>query len=373
MTDLQICYKKLLGKGSFSNVYEGIYKTHNIAVKIINTDNIDGKIRQQMQREIDIINILKTTKNKNINIVDYYDIIENEDELIILMELCNGGELTTEIKIGLDFDTVYNYYCQILNGYSHLLNLDIIHRDIKSANILLTSDKKTVKIGDFGLSKILSDNLNNTICGSPLWMSPELLNQQNYDTKSDIWSIGVLLYEMVYGNTPFSKSNGLKILKQNIFTQDIIYSQKSYLNKYDVPENLIIYMKKLLEINQYKRIEWDNLHNIDWYISYDNYKDILDDIHEDIFNDDIQNIQNIQDIQKESNNITNTINSILHSKPLNIKNSISEKDIRDDINLSTSLNFIDKNKNYGKSAPSSLSFSGMFKNVKSLVKNIISL
>jgi predicted Ser/Thr protein kinase len=59
MGDLQIFYKKLLGKGSFSNVYEGLYKTYNVAAKIINTENLDGKIRQQMQREIDVINILK--------------------------------------------------------------------------------------------------------------------------------------------------------------------------------------------------------------------------------------------------------------------------------------------------------------------------
>uniref|UniRef100_A0A6C0DYS9 Protein kinase domain-containing protein n=1 Tax=viral metagenome TaxID=1070528 RepID=A0A6C0DYS9_9ZZZZ len=349
MGDLQIFYKKLLGKGSFSNVYEGLYKTYNIAAKIINTENLDGKIRQQMQREIDVINILKQNKNKNI--VEYFDILEKEDELIILMELCNGGELTTEIKIGLDFDTVYNYYCQILNGYSHLLNLDIIHRDIKSANILLSNDKKTVKIGDFGLSKILSDNLNNTICGSPLWMSPELLNQQNYDTKSDIWSIGVLLYEMVYGSTPFSKSNGLKILKHNIFTQDITYLKNSYLNKYIVSDNLINYMKKMLEINQYKRIEWQHLHDITWY---------------DI--DDCPEIN--QDKIKETSHITDTINSILHSQPLDIKQSITEKDIRDDVSLSNSLNYIKKN-NYGKSAPTT--FSGMFKNVKNIVKNIISL
>jgi len=348
MDNIKVFYSKILGKGSFSNVYKGIYKNTDVAVKIINTENLDGKIRQQMQREIDVINILK--KNKNKNIVEYYDIYEENDELFIAMELINGGELSLEIKKGLELSQVYDYYCQILGGYSHLLSLDIIHRDIKSANILLSEDKKYIKICDFGLSKILGDNLNNTICGSPLCMSPELLNQQNYDTKSDIWSIGILLYEMIYGFTPYHKSSGLKTLKKNVFTKEIEYKKNSYLDKYDVSQNLISYLKKLLELNQYKRIEWDNLHDIDWF---ENNKEYV-------------NIQNL----KEFPNISDTISSIMCSKPMDIKNNITDKDIRDDINLSDSINSL-KNSPQIKSAP--ITFSSVFTNVKNIVKNIISL
>jgi serine/threonine protein kinase len=260
--ELKIYYEKILGKGSFSKVFPGKYRGNTVAVKIISTKHLKPYISQQLHREEQVIRILQ--KNPHKNIAKYHKIFNEEDKMIIVMELCSGGELTKYIKPGLDLDTVRDYFGQILKGYKHLLSLDIVHRDIKSANILLSHDKKTIKFIDFGLSKLFCTDLSQTICGSPLYMAPELLNHQNYDSKSDIWSLGVLLYEMVYGITPFHQCKVIKTLKEMIQTDSIDYPKMSSKNLYIVPNELVTYIKNLLQLEPSQRIDWDNLSEAGW-------------------------------------------------------------------------------------------------------------
>ena len=259
---LKIYYDKILGKGSFAKVFPGIYKDNLIAIKIITIKHLEKSIALQLERELQVIRILQLYPHKNI--VSYYKIFQSDDKMIICMELCSGGELTKYIKNGLDLETIKNYFSQILDGYKHLLELNIVHRDIKSANLLLTQDKKTIKFIDFGLSKVFSTDLNQTICGSPLYMAPEVLDNQDYDSKSDIWSLGVLLYEMVYGHTPFHHCTVIKTLKQTVQRNQIVYPSKSIKNLYTVPLSLITYMKRLLEPNPKYRIDWNEIHDTKW-------------------------------------------------------------------------------------------------------------
>lgn len=261
-TNLKIYYDKMLGKGSFSKVFPGRYKENIVAVKIITMKHLEKTIAVQLKRELQVIRILQEHPHKNV--ATYYKIFQTTDKMIIVMELCSGGELTKYIKQGLDLESVRNYFSQILDGYKHLLELNIVHRDIKSANILLSQDKKTVKFIDFGLSKVFSVDLNQTICGSPLYIAPEVLDHRDYDSKSDIWSIGVLLYEMVYGLTPFHHCTVIKTLKQTVQRNAISYPQMSTQNLYVVPPDLINYMKRLLEPDPRRRLDWDELHEAAW-------------------------------------------------------------------------------------------------------------
>lgn len=261
-TNLKIYYDKMLGKGSFSKVFPGRYKDNIVAVKIITMKHLEKTIAIQLKRELQVIRILQEHPHKNV--ATYYKIFQTVDKMIIVMELCSGGELTKYIKHGLDLESVRNYFSQILDGYKHLLELNIVHRDIKSANILLSQDKKTIKFIDFGLSKVFSVDLNQTICGSPLYMAPEVLDHQDYDSKSDIWSLGVLLYEMVYGFTPFHQCTVIKTLKQTVQRNAIVYPPMSTQNLYVVPPDLISYMKRLLEPDPRQRLDWDELHDARW-------------------------------------------------------------------------------------------------------------
>lgn len=261
--NLKIYYDKMLGKGTFAKVFPGRYKDNIVAVKIITTKHLESNIALQLERELQVIRILQTNPHKNV--ASYYKIFQSDDKMIIVMELCSGGELTKYIKQGLDYERVKDYFMQILDGYKHLLELNIVHRDIKSANILLSHDKKTIKFIDFGLSKVFSVDLNQTICGSPLYMAPEVLDHQDYDSKSDIWSIGVLLYEMVYGYTPFHHCTVIKTLKQSVQRNNIFYSNKSAKELYNVSPKLISYIKKLLEPNPRMRLDWIDIHKAEWF------------------------------------------------------------------------------------------------------------
>jgi serine/threonine protein kinase len=272
---LEINYSKPLGKGAYSQVFQGRYRDisnniiRNVAVKVIFTNNLEKNVYSQLKREVDIIKLLK--ENPHPNIVKYYDIRYGKGKIIIAMELCNGGELKNEIRKFIDMNIVQNYFNQILIGYDHLLKLNIQHRDIKSSNILITKDskgEKIIKIIDFGLSKIISNdiiNMNSTICGSPFYMAPELLNHQSYDSKSDIWSLGVLLYEMIYSNPPFHTCKKIKVFKNNILNNEIRFPfQRNINSTYKIPTDIITYMKQLLEPDPTERINWTNISDAEW-------------------------------------------------------------------------------------------------------------
>ena len=113
----------------------------------------------------------------------------------------------------LSEQTALKIFKQLLNAFDVLYRHYIIHRDVKPENILFGCDGKA-KLGDFGFCKNLGrDKMTNTMLGSPVYMSPEVLQEQHYSSKADIWSLGVVLYEMLYGFCPFESSSIAKLIK----------------------------------------------------------------------------------------------------------------------------------------------------------------
>ena len=119
------------------------------------------------------------------------------------MEYADGGDLQSKIKAAreekkyLSEDEILNIFTQICLAIKHLHDRKILHRDLKSQNIFLTK-AGIVKLGDFGIAKVLSHTKENvqTIVGTPYYLSPEIVENKPYNHKSDIWSLGILLYEM---------------------------------------------------------------------------------------------------------------------------------------------------------------------------------
>ncbi|KAL6075980.1 hypothetical protein QOT17_003286 [Balamuthia mandrillaris] len=189
-----------LGEGAYGAVYKGRQKETGfiLAIKEIN----DGGDFDDLKKEIEI---LKRCRNKHV--VCYYGTTNaknNNNNLWILMEYCSVGSVRDLIEMSeltLVEDQVAFICREALMGLVYLHAQKIIHRDVKAANILVDS-AGTVKIADFGVSEQLSGEKSQERIGTPLWMAPEVMQNREYDSRCDIWSLGITAIEMADGLPP---------------------------------------------------------------------------------------------------------------------------------------------------------------------------
>ena len=150
-------------------------------------------------------------KLTHLNIVRIHDMFELDDKKIISMEYIEGENLKTLLARSVTFteDSVLNYLVQICEGLAYAHRLHVVHRDIKPANIMLT-DRGVVKITDFGIAKLLTDQQTKggtMVMGTPLYMAPEQIEGSKVDHRCDVYSLGIMLYELVSGQPPFHEGN----------------------------------------------------------------------------------------------------------------------------------------------------------------------
>ncbi|KAK4215377.1 protein kinase [Rhypophila decipiens] len=219
----------LIGQGSFGSVYLALHAVTGelLAVKQVEapspgansqTDTRKKSMIEALKREISLLRDLRHP-----NIVQYLGCGSSAEYLNIFLEYVPGGSVQTMLNSygALPEPLVRSFVKQILNGLSYLHNRDIIHRDIKGANILV-DNKGTIKISDFGISKkleatnILNGANNNknrpSLQGSVFWMAPEVVKQTSYTRKADIWSLGCLVVEMMTGTHPFPDCTQLQAI-----------------------------------------------------------------------------------------------------------------------------------------------------------------
>nr|XP_023396199.1 LOW QUALITY PROTEIN: serine/threonine-protein kinase ULK1 [Loxodonta africana] len=191
-----------------------------VAVKCINKKNL-AKSQTLLGKEI---KILKELKHENI--VALYDFQEMANSVYLVMEYCNGGDLADYLHTmrTLSEDTIRLFLQQIAGAMRLLHSKDIIHRDLKPQNILLSNpggrranpNNIRVKIADFGFARYLQSNMMAaTLCGSPMYMAPEVIMSQHYDGKADLWSIGTIVYQCLTGKAPFQVSAAGVLLPAN--------------------------------------------------------------------------------------------------------------------------------------------------------------
>ena len=214
---------KIIGRGNFGDVYRATNliakRSEFVAIKVINLDNSGDDIKQAV-REIQFLN-----KLRNQHVVKYYESFTHEANMFIVMEYCGGGSCSDLIKFQKRIpENVVGYIIKkVLTGLAYLHGEHKVHRDIKSANILLTEDGQ-VKIGDFGVSTeiTLSKKKRNTFVGTPFWMAPEVITRggtkrgatknEGYDYKADIWSTGITVIELATGAPPLADHDPMKVL-----------------------------------------------------------------------------------------------------------------------------------------------------------------
>ena len=201
-----------IGKGCFGRVSK-IIRTSDKQILIWKELNYEGIPDKEQQFIINEINILKEMNHPNI--VKQYETIKDErnSKLYIVMEYCDGEDLEKLInkykfhKKLVDEKLIWNILIQALRALNYIHNeKKILHRDIKPSNIFLDKNSN-IKLGDFGLSKKFYNEYSNTIIGTPIYMSPELLERKPYNVKTDIWALGCSLYELATFSTPYEAPN----------------------------------------------------------------------------------------------------------------------------------------------------------------------
>ena len=200
--------EKVLGKGSFGSVFLVRRKCDNkiYALKSVYMEKLNKK---EQENSVNEVRILASVNHPNV--IGYKEAFwdDSGSTLNIVMEYADDGDLHTKIekmeKEGGSFneDLIWSYSIQMIEGLKALHDKKIMHRDLKSANIFLVKDKHQCKIGDMNVSKVIKEKVLKTQTGTPYYASPEVWNDNPYSFKSDLWSIGCVIYELCELKPPF--------------------------------------------------------------------------------------------------------------------------------------------------------------------------
>ena len=261
--------KKEIGSGSFGRVYLATHVKTNVdyAIKVIdkrNKINIEGK--PYFRREIEIM-----SKIRHPNCVRLFGNFEDENYCYFIMEYIPGGNLFTLMSnnrnIGLNIYLVASIVRDLASAIYYLHNMDppIIHRDIKPENILLTNNSK-IKLTDFGWSNYINfeGEQRSTLCGTPIYLAPEMIQNSGHDKHVDIWCLGVLLFELLTGIPPFIGQNRILLMK-NIINVNISWPMPPRLPLDPDAKDLI---SKILKKNPNERISLENMIKHNFFIKY---------------------------------------------------------------------------------------------------------
>ena len=252
ITDFEL--KKELGHGSYGHVYLAVHKITRAtyAIKAIDKRNQNNQFEQPyFIREIEIM-----YKIHHPNVVRLFSHFEDNNYCYFLMEYIPKGNivnlmpkdktkrLSTKLIASLIKDVISAVY------YLHHMNPPILHRDIKPENVLV-ADNYSAKLTDFGWSNYKTALPRITVCGTPIYLAPEIINQIGHNEKVDNWCIGVLLFELVTGNRPFP-GNDIETLKNNIRNMRINWPKDMNIDA----KNLIM---KILRFDPNERISLEEM------------------------------------------------------------------------------------------------------------------
>ncbi|CAN0891054.1 Serine/threonine-protein kinase TIO [Linum grandiflorum] len=241
---------ELVGEGSFGKVYKGRRKCtgQTVAMKFIMKQGKSEKDVHNLRQEIEILR-----KLKHENVIEMLDSFESPQEFCVVTEFAQGElfEILEDDK-NLPEEQVQDIAKQLVRALYYLHSNRIIHRDMKPQNILICSNS-IVKLCDFGFARAMSQNtvVLRSIKGTPLYMAPELVREQPYNHTADLWSLGVILYELFVGQPPFY-TNSVYALIRHIVKDPVKYPD-------NMSPDFKSFLKGLLNKSPQNRLSWPHL------------------------------------------------------------------------------------------------------------------
>ncbi|CAB4444752.1 aurora A kinase protein-like protein [Rhizophagus irregularis] len=257
-----------LGKGQFGRVYLAREKTSGfiVALKVLNiSELIKNNAEKQLLREVEIQNNLRHP-----NILRLYGHFYDKKYVFLILEYAAKGELFRHLRKCTRFTEkrASKYIAQMAGALGYIHKKHVIHRDIKPENLLLDLDDQ-LKIADFGWSVHAPSQRRKTLCGTKDYLPPEMVENQPHDEKIDLWSLGVLCYELLTGNAPFEESaNGRDTTYKRIAKADFTIPDHVSVDARDL-------ISSLLQRDPNKRLPIKNVLNHPWILKHQKNSNVL--------------------------------------------------------------------------------------------------
>lgn len=252
--------KGIIGRGAYAAVHDGFKKKENtpVAIKVIERSKLNDKLMENLEQEISIMKQIRHD-----NIIRLFEEKRSRRNYYLIMEKCTGGDLKSfmaEQRRPLPEAVAKKLLIDLAYGLHILTSLNLIHRDLKPANLLLDQRSTlnamgTLKIADFGFAReVKPDDMASTLCGSPLYMAPEVLAQKRYDARADLWSVGTIFYEMLFGRAPYMATSMPDLLRV------ILKTRLSYPVNV-ASQGALHLLQGLLQVNPEQRMKFEDFFN----------------------------------------------------------------------------------------------------------------
>lgn len=342
-----------IGGGNYGKVYLARNSSHDLfAIKKIQTQNLTDIVLDLIENEISVLSIIH-----NPNTLKFIEHFKHNKCIYIVTEYCCGGDLKMYLNKHrtVPIHIAKSWLKSLTQALNELRKQNIVHRDIKAANLMITDpdpEKAQIKLGDFGFSKFLGESLTSTYLGSPLYMAPEIFNSGQYNFKIDIWSLGVVAYEMIYGANPFQCFNVKQLIRKH-------QNHLEFPNYPLVTDEAKDFIRAMLAYNPEERKDYEELLKMPFLQDKknDNEKDgriyeeyeILGEESEGEYAVDLQNDienckENFNEMQGTSENKNEKMQIAIDNEPKQNReiqdDSIRENEINDKTLISSHIKFL---------------------------------